>query len=319
MKKFLPIFIFTFLTLPITVFAKEGVLDRLGCLTTGRCGLTDVETGLKFLTNWLIGGIGALGLMFFIWGAIQWITSYGSSEKISHGRDIMMGSIAAIIVAFISFLLVQFFINDVLLGGGGANTTSTSQFMVSAECVDKPQETRCNQPQINYTCTGTLEGELSIYNNLCVTRCDLEAIKTGKGWVCLNNGSYSESDVLRSVANGCPVKFQTCVLPIEGLITPTIPDFEVGIIDMSGCCVHGNNSCNDVDSESDCADGFYFRSCSEVNECQPGFVEQESGCCVESGGDFDSPQIVGCQTVVYGNVCQHTFVSQDCNELDYCP
>ena len=39
---------------------SAGIFDSLGCVATGSCGLSDIESGFQLLTNWLLGGIGAL-------------------------------------------------------------------------------------------------------------------------------------------------------------------------------------------------------------------------------------------------------------------
>lgn len=143
---FVFIFLFSFLILPNFVQAVEclamdsegnctkvaGFLDNLNtpncvefdqsgqciktqtCIADGACSLNDVALGFIELTKFLIGAIGALALLYFIWGGIKWLTSYGNQQKIQQGREIMLQTVIAIIIAFMSYILVSFFVNNLL-------------------------------------------------------------------------------------------------------------------------------------------------------------------------------------------------------------
>jgi hypothetical protein len=81
MKKSFPLFLIAiFLLVPHFVLAA-GFLDGLTCLSNGQCQLRDVETGLLALIRLMIGMVGALALLYFIWGGVQWLTSYGNQQK----------------------------------------------------------------------------------------------------------------------------------------------------------------------------------------------------------------------------------------------
>lgn len=176
-KKIIYIFIIGLFTAPL--LAQAGILDNLGCVADGTCGLADIETAVNFLTNWLIGGIGAGALLYFIWGAVQWVTSYGNMEKVHHGRDIMIGSVTAIIIAFASFLIVQFFINDVLLGGGGSEN-----FRIADECNGASQWDVCNEPRENFACSGPDLGDNS---DVCMLKCQIhDLLDVANTWTCLD-------------------------------------------------------------------------------------------------------------------------------------
>ncbi len=200
-------FIISLIFFSAPVVARAGILDALGCIPTGTCGLADVELGFQLLTNWLLSAIGALGLLYFIWGAGQWITSYGRAEKVSHGREIMMGSVTAIVIALVSYVLIQFFVNDVLLGG------NNNELRISLECVNAAQGKVCNEPLRNYVCSGTFtEDDKKTYSNLCVTRCQLQNITGVPGdWSCLVKGSFIDNDRVEKMESACPTEDYICV------------------------------------------------------------------------------------------------------------
>ena len=190
----------------------KGFLDFLpaACMEKGNCSLDDVAQGFVLLTKWLIGSVGAIALLYFIWGGIQWITSYGNLEKVRQGREIMTNTIIALVVAFGSFLLVEFFINHFLLGLEG-NQTSTYQ--VETKCSQDTQGTSCNRPgEINYVCTGhSFTGELADYNGLCVSRCELMNITDSMlTWACLPRNSTTALQST-NLLEYCPDSGDVCV------------------------------------------------------------------------------------------------------------
>ncbi len=299
--------------------AKAGIFDSLGCVATGNCGLSDIESGFQLLTNWLLGGIGALGLLYFVWGAGQWITSYGKTDKISHGREIMIGSITAIFIALVSYILVQFFVNDVLLGG--QTTTSTAQFMVSAECEDVARGQVCNEPLVNYVCSGIFEEEeKKNFNNLCINRCELENLTSDHNWTCINKEIIENLDDL-DTKNVCPTDNQVC-LNVDSVPPGALNISGTGAASAGenypGCCQIGWQDCH-PDNETNCrnqAGQFFARTCAEVNFCNPGYVQQSRGCCVSNTNP------VACVDVSQGDICDRQnnvlIPYQNCSELDYC-
>lgn len=58
------------------------------------------------ITALLIGAV-ILALFFFIWGGIQWITSGGDKTKVQNARNRMIYSIIGLLIAFLSFFIVN--------------------------------------------------------------------------------------------------------------------------------------------------------------------------------------------------------------------
>jgi hypothetical protein len=210
-KAFIIISLFVLLAIPQISLAApaKGFLDFLpaACIEKGNCSLDDVAQGFVLLTKWLIGSIGALALLYFIWGAIQWMTSYGNQEKIRHGREIMLNTVIALVVAFISFLLVEFFVNSFLLGG------EESEHRVQSICSQAAMYANCNEVgQTNHVCSGHGFAEgLETYNGLCMSRCELEDIvDNALNWSCINRSSDTARNAT-DVENFCPNTEEVCV------------------------------------------------------------------------------------------------------------
>lgn len=126
MKFFLKLFIvlacLQFLLLPAkTVFAAEtGVAKSSGfipeCILgnidpeTGQCGDTaDVFLWLAINAGrYLFTFIGALALLFFVYGGIVLITSQGNRENISKGTKAMLAAATGLVIAFSGYALISF-------------------------------------------------------------------------------------------------------------------------------------------------------------------------------------------------------------------
>ena len=66
--------------------------------------------------NAVLGIIGSLALLMFVYGGITWMTSSGSPEKIKKGRDIIIWSVIGLAIIFFSYALVNFVIFDIIGG-----------------------------------------------------------------------------------------------------------------------------------------------------------------------------------------------------------
>lgn len=68
-------------------------------------------------------------LFYFVWGAIEWITSGGDQSKIQKGRDKITQSVVGIIVlsaTIVMFMVVQNFLGLNILGTSRSTNTSNS-------------------------------------------------------------------------------------------------------------------------------------------------------------------------------------------------
>lgn len=62
----------------------------------------------------ILGLVGSIALIMFIYGGFLWMTSAGNDKKISQGRDILLWSTIGLVVIFSSYALVKFVLSDFL-------------------------------------------------------------------------------------------------------------------------------------------------------------------------------------------------------------
>jgi len=60
------------------------------------------------VANYLFGFIGALALLFFVYGGVILITSQGNQEKVKQGTGAITAAAVGLVVAFSGYMLVTF-------------------------------------------------------------------------------------------------------------------------------------------------------------------------------------------------------------------
>lgn len=182
MNKKLLFLILVIATVPLVSHAA-GFLDSIACIRTGRCGLEEIASGFVILIRYLLGMMAAVSLVYFVWGGVYWIGSGGNMSKIEKGKNIMVNTILALVVAFTSYLVINFFVNDLL----GAK----SGYRVSNECPANSDGRVCNSGSgRNYEC----------YQGMCVTKCEIADKESDagipiSGWTIDPSWSLSCADI----------------------------------------------------------------------------------------------------------------------------
>lgn len=110
MKKYLKFF-----TLFLSVFivsithAQAGttnLVNPLGAIETPQALIGKI-------INAVMGLIGSIALLMFIYGGFTWLTSAGNTEKVKKGKDILVWAAIGLVFIFSSYALVNFIINSI--------------------------------------------------------------------------------------------------------------------------------------------------------------------------------------------------------------
>ncbi|MCR4280497.1 MAG: pilin [Candidatus Komeilibacteria bacterium] len=132
----------TLIFLPWRV-AASGLLPA--CAKEGNCGLDDGFQVLVTIAEWGLGLLGAVVLLFFIYGGFVWLTSGGSSEKITKGKSILLNTLFGMLIVLGSWLIVNTILSSVASNQYNSldkinqqqGTTTTN------ECADKQEGNPC--------------------------------------------------------------------------------------------------------------------------------------------------------------------------------
>ena len=90
----------------------QGLFSDVPCFGTGAgykdCSLCDFLYLLLKLANWGLSIMGAVALLGFVIGGVIWLTSAGSQNQISMGKNILTGTLMGIIIILSAYIIVNF-------------------------------------------------------------------------------------------------------------------------------------------------------------------------------------------------------------------
>jgi len=123
----------------------DSIIAEASCIKGGTCSLnTFVKLAIN-VANFILGIVGALTLLMFIYGGFMWILSGGSSERVKKGKDIIIGSIVGLLIVFSSYMIISW-VSSTLGATGGF------EFTGSAPEETKTINARCDLDHCKTTC-----------------------------------------------------------------------------------------------------------------------------------------------------------------------
>jgi hypothetical protein len=78
-------------------------------------GTTDVTAIVARIIKVVLGFVGVLALVMFIYGGLMWMTSGGKEEQIRKGKDTLVWAVAGMALVFFSYSILNFILK-VLIG-----------------------------------------------------------------------------------------------------------------------------------------------------------------------------------------------------------
>ncbi len=173
------ILVISFLLLPLAAGAT-GLLND-SCIDNGSC---DIDQSVQIFLNasqWLLGIVGSLALLFLIYGGLLWMTSGGKSDAIDRGKKIMINTLLGIGVVFLAWTAVNF----ILTSFGSEKYNSLETITNNGN-----QATECSSKQPGDFC----ENGLGICKKVgsdteCVDRCGNESNQSWSSGSCITPAS----------------------------------------------------------------------------------------------------------------------------------
>ena len=99
----------------------------------GNYALNDFITLAIKVSQFILGLVGSLSLLMFVYGGITFILSAGSADKVNEAKPILVASVVGLIIVFSSWLIIRFFVS--MLGAtnnfDGSVNTSLLQGLIS--------------------------------------------------------------------------------------------------------------------------------------------------------------------------------------------
>jgi hypothetical protein len=110
MKKIVLFILVFFALLPIyqPVYAVSDSCPTGSVCLNNPLGETDPNILIGKVIRAVLGLVGSLALVMFIYGGFTWMTAAGSSEKVTKGKNIIIWATIGLIVIFSAYALVKF-------------------------------------------------------------------------------------------------------------------------------------------------------------------------------------------------------------------
>ncbi|MFA7088073.1 MAG: pilin [Patescibacteria group bacterium] len=74
-------------------------------------GVSSPQALIGKVINSILGVVGSIALLMFVYGGLTWMLSSGNQEKVKKGRDIIVWSAIGLAVIFISYALTRLVLN----------------------------------------------------------------------------------------------------------------------------------------------------------------------------------------------------------------
>ncbi|MDD3285828.1 MAG: hypothetical protein PHG95_04340 [Patescibacteria group bacterium] len=119
-----------FLSATLPVLAQStSIVDTTGTTAsgtnkynTGDYTLDDIVMIAIRASRWILGIVGSLALLMFVYGGFMFLISSGSSDKISKAKTILVAAVVGLIIVFGSYLIIQFVLKTVGINWDGTKT-----------------------------------------------------------------------------------------------------------------------------------------------------------------------------------------------------
>lgn len=112
-------------------------------------GTTNIPSLVGNIIKALLGIVGSIALLMFIYGGFTWLTATGNPDKVKKGRDILVWATIGIVVIFVSYAAIDFVIGSLTGVTGGETASEESKIKGLPEdigewCGEHPEDERCD-------------------------------------------------------------------------------------------------------------------------------------------------------------------------------
>ena len=71
--------------------------------------------------NGILGIVGSLALVMFVYGGILWMTAAGNDQRVTKGKETLLWAVIGLILIFSSYAIINFVLAEVIGGGSTSN------------------------------------------------------------------------------------------------------------------------------------------------------------------------------------------------------
>lgn len=150
------------------------------CYNSGECSLADIMTVINNVGLFVLGIIGSLVLLMYVYGGFIFLTARGASEQVTKGKSVLIKATIGMIIVFAAFAGMNT-VESVLRTGELASEGSS--------CTNQADGTACGT---NMRCQG----------GICKSQCDISKANAPEKWGCVDKNSSPNPD--QCITELCP-------------------------------------------------------------------------------------------------------------------
>lgn len=111
-----------FFILTPNLVAAESIVDNTSVkYDKGDYTLNDMVLVAVSASRWVLGIVGSLALLMFIYGGLMFLISAGSSDRVSKAKLILIAAVAGLAIVFSSYLIIKFVLGTMGINWDGTN------------------------------------------------------------------------------------------------------------------------------------------------------------------------------------------------------
>ena len=111
-RKIIALIVLTFIfSFNIALASNTTLVPQGTKYDTGNYELNDfVQVGVN-VTKIILGTVGSLSLLMFVYGGVMMLISAGNSDQVSKAKGIIMAAIIGLVIVFVSYIIISFVIS----------------------------------------------------------------------------------------------------------------------------------------------------------------------------------------------------------------
>ncbi len=146
----------------------QGVSNQCGNL--GTCNLCDIEIVLVNIGTWILGIVGSLVLLFYVWGGIQLLASGSGATSVQKGKKSITTATVGLIIVFVAYIGIHTIAQALgisVTGGTCGENVETSPNVSGGyvhQCTKTNQGASCD---LNAQCVFDNQSGTAVCEDLC--------------------------------------------------------------------------------------------------------------------------------------------------------
>lgn len=193
---------------PLNVWAADSVIDTSApAYETGDYSLDNIMSIVISTSGWILGIVGSLALLMFVYGGFMFLISAGSSDKIGQAQKILVAAVIGLIIVFASYMIIRFVAQAVGVDWQGGKIIPASSTTISSTATSPESDCTKTYGSAGFSCRSESGAGFCIANlcgsgaNVC---CHASCVSEhgSEGYSCINY-TASNTTVSCDYTNSC--------------------------------------------------------------------------------------------------------------------